>query len=45
MMKRQIITTLLALALLPAAAQKLTVANTTVNCGRTGFQQPIITKA
>ena len=40
-MKRQIITTLLALALLPAAAQKLTVANTTVNCGRTGFQQPI----
>ena len=40
-MKRQIITTLLALALLPAAAQKLTVAITTVNCGRTGFQQPI----
>jgi hypothetical protein len=41
MNKRLIITTLMAAVLLPAAAQKLTVENTTVNCGRTGFEQPV----
>ena len=29
------------LAMLPASAQKLSVNNPTVNCGRTGFNQPI----
>lgn len=43
-MKRLIITPMLALALLPAAAQRLTVTETTVNAGRTGFQQPITAK-
>ena len=32
---------LMALALLPVSAQKLVVAKSTVNAGRTGFQQPI----
>ena len=32
---------MMALALLPASAQKLSVENTTVNCGRTGFEQPV----
>ena len=31
----------MALALLPARAQRLTVTNATVNAGRTGYQQPI----
>lgn len=31
---------LMALSLLPAAAQRLTVKNTTIDCGRTGFEQP-----
>jgi hypothetical protein len=40
-MKRLIILPLMALALLPASAQKLIVTNTTVNCGRTGYEQPV----
>lgn len=40
-MKRLIIIPLMALALLPARAQRLTVTNATVNAGRTGYQQPI----
>ena len=32
---------LMALALLPVSAQKLTVAKSTVNAGRTGFMQPV----
>ena len=40
-MKRQLIIPLMALALLPVSAQKLVVAKSTVNAGRTGFQQPI----
>ena len=31
----------MALTLLPAAAQRLTVSNPTINVGRTGYQQPI----
>ena len=41
MMKRQLMIPLMALALLPVSAQKLTVAKATVNAGRTGYQQPI----
>ena len=41
MNKRLIITSLMALVLLPVAAQKLSIENTTVNCGRTGFEQPV----
>lgn len=40
-MKRLIILPLMVLALLPASAQKLIVTNTTVNCGRTGYEQPV----
>jgi hypothetical protein len=40
-MKRLIIIPLMALALLPVSAQRLSVANPTVNVGRTGYQQPI----
>jgi hypothetical protein len=40
-MKRLIITPLMALMLMPASAQKLSVTSTTVNCGRTGFEQPV----
>ena len=40
-MKRLVIIPLMMLAMMPASAQKLTVVNTTVNCGRTGFQQPV----
>lgn len=40
-MKRLIIIPLMALTLLPAAAQRLTVSNPTINVGRTGYQQPI----
>ena len=40
-MKRLIITPLMALVLMPASAQKLSVTSTTVNCGRTGFEQPV----
>ena len=40
-MKRQIITTVMALALLPAAAQRLTIEKTTIDCGRTGYEQPV----
>ena len=40
-MKRQLMIPLMALALLPVSAQKLTVAKATVNAGRTGYQQPI----
>ena len=29
------------LAILPASAQKISVKNSTINCGRTGFDQPI----
>ena len=31
----------MALMLMPASAQKLSVTSTTVNCGRTGFEQPV----
>ena len=31
----------MALVLMPASAQKLSVTSTTVNCGRTGFEQPV----
>lgn len=41
MKKQLIILSLMALALMPASAQKLSVTSTTVNCGRTGFQQPV----
>lgn len=41
MMKRQTIISLMMLALLPVSAQRLSVTNATVNCGRTGFQQPV----
>ena len=40
-MKRQLMIPLMALALLPVSAQKLVVAKSTVNAGRTGYQQPI----
>ena len=40
-MKRQLMIPLMALALLPVSAQKLTVSKSTVNVGRTGFMQPI----
>lgn len=40
-MKRQIIIPLMALMMLPASAQRLTVSNPTINVGRTGFQQSI----
>ena len=40
-MKRQIITTVMALALLPVAAQRLTIEKTTIDCGRTGYEQPV----
>ena len=41
MNKRLIITPLIVWALLPASAQRLSVTNTTMNCGRTGFEQPV----
>jgi len=41
MQKKLIIIPLLALAILPAPAQRLVVNNTTVNAGCTGFMQPI----
>ena len=41
MKKPLIILPLMALALMPVSAQKLTVTSTTVNCGRTGFKQPV----
>lgn len=41
MNKRLIIASLMAWLLLPVAAQRLSVNNTTVNCGRTGFEQPV----
>ena len=40
-MKRLIIPLLMLPALLPASAQKLNVEKTTIECGRTGFQQPV----
>ena len=40
-MKRQLMIPLMALAMLPVSAQKLTVTNATVNAGRTGYLQPI----
>ena len=40
-MKRLIIIPLMALAMLPVSAQKISVTNATVNAGRTGFMQPI----
>lgn len=40
-MKRLIIIPLMALAILPASAQKLVVEKTTVDCGRTGYEQPV----
>lgn len=40
-MKRLITIPLFALALLPASAQKLIIEKTTVECGRTGYLQPV----
>ena len=40
-MKRLILPLLMLPALLPASAQKLNVEKTTIECGRTGFQQPV----
>ena len=40
-MKRLIIIPFMLLAMLPASAQKISIANATVNAGRTGFMQPI----
>lgn len=40
-MKRLIIPLLMLPALLPASAQKLNVTKTTIECGRTGYQQPV----
>ena len=40
-MKRLIIIPFMLQAMLPASAQKISIANTTVNAGRTGFMQPI----
>ena len=40
-MKRLIITSMMALVMLPAAAQRLSIEKTTVDCGRTGFEQPV----
>ena len=40
-MKRLIIASVLAWLLLPAAAQRLTVEKTTIDCGRTGYEQPV----
>ena len=31
----------MALALLPVAAQRLTIEKTTIDCGRTGYEQPV----
>ena len=40
-MKRLIITPLMALAMLPASAQRIVVTNTTIDCGRVGYEQPV----
>lgn len=40
-MKRLMIPLLMLPALLPASAQKLNVEKTTIECGRTGYQQPV----
>ena len=41
MNKKQTILSLLLLAALPVAAQKLTSSKTTVDAGKTGYMQPI----
>lgn len=40
-MKRLIITPLMALMMLPASAQRIVVTNTTIDCGRVGYEQPV----
>lgn len=40
-MKRLMIPLLMLPAILPASAQKLNVEKTTIECGRTGYQQPV----
>ena len=41
MNKKTIITSLLMLAILPVSAQKLIATKTTIDVGKTGFQQPV----
>lgn len=40
-MKRLITIPLMALAMLPASAQRIVATNTTIDCGRVGFEQPV----
>lgn len=40
-MKRLITIPLIALAMLPASAQRIVATNTTIDCGRVGFEQPV----
>lgn len=40
-MNKRIILPLIALICLPVSAQRLTVTKTTIDCGRTGYEQPI----
>ena len=40
-MKRLITIPLMALAMLPTSAQRIVATNTTIDCGRVGFEQPV----
>lgn len=40
-MKRLITIPLMALAMLPASAQRIVATNTTIDCGRVGYEQPV----